>query len=181
MCEPVDNKFGLPAALQTDPADKRVAFFFNATGGAGTVNRGRASFFTANNSALPIYRTGEIMLIKAEALVRKATPDLTDTGSTQLRKPGGSSEKSSRPEHSAKREGSRSRQHYRAHCIGVADCAETARLGDKIRRPAMRGFSFAPFTVLFIFLMAGCVATPRRPPGGKAGKAGAGSPQGAHT
>ena len=76
VCEPVDNKFGLPAALQTDPADKRVAFFFNATGGAGTVNRGRASFFTANNSALPIYRTGEIMLIKAEALVRKATPDL---------------------------------------------------------------------------------------------------------
>lgn len=28
----------------------------------------------------------------------------------------------------------------------------------------MRGFSFATFTMLFIFLMAGCVVTPRRPP-----------------
>ena len=76
VCEPPDNQFGLPVALQTPVADKRIAFFFNATGGTGTVNRGRASFFTANTSALPIYRAGEIMLIKAEANVRKSTPDL---------------------------------------------------------------------------------------------------------
>jgi starch-binding outer membrane protein, SusD/RagB family len=79
VCEPGDNRFGLPVALQTDPSDKRIAFFFNAnfTGQLGSPNRGRASFFTANNSALPIYRPGEIMLIKAEALTRKSSPDLT--------------------------------------------------------------------------------------------------------
>jgi SusD family. len=73
VVEPIDNQFGLPVSLQTAPADKRIAFFINPTG--GTVNKGRASFFTANNSALPIYRPGEIMLIKAEAHMRKSTPD----------------------------------------------------------------------------------------------------------
>ena len=79
VCEPGDSQFGLPVALQTDPTDKRISFFFNAsfTGLTGSPNRGKASFFTANNSPLPIYRAGEITLIKAEALVRKASPDLT--------------------------------------------------------------------------------------------------------
>lgn len=71
--EPADANFSLPTALLTDPADKRIPFFFNSTSG---LNKGRASFFSANGTAVPIYRPGEIILIKAEAHVRKTTPDL---------------------------------------------------------------------------------------------------------
>lgn len=73
VTEPQDDKFGLPPELQPSAADKRVAFFINPTAGA---NKGRASFFTANSSTLPIYRIGEMYLIKAEALVRKSPADL---------------------------------------------------------------------------------------------------------
>jgi hypothetical protein len=75
VTEPQDDKFALPAALQTSPADKRTAFFINLTAGA---NKGRASFFTSNSSTLPIYRVGEMYLIKAEALVRKSAANLSD-------------------------------------------------------------------------------------------------------
>jgi hypothetical protein len=73
VTEPQDDKFGLPIPLQTPAADKRIAFFINPAAG---VNKARASFFTANSSTLPIYRVGEMYLIKAEALVRKSAPDL---------------------------------------------------------------------------------------------------------
>ncbi|MFN7330767.1 MAG: RagB/SusD family nutrient uptake outer membrane protein, partial [Bacteroidota bacterium] len=68
VTEPFDNKFSLPLALQTPAGDGRIAFFFSA---GGTVNLGRASFFTSNSSQLPLYRPGEITLIKAEAYARK--------------------------------------------------------------------------------------------------------------
>jgi hypothetical protein len=74
VTEPQDDKFALPAALQTSPADKRIAFFINSTG----LNKGRASFFTSNSSTLPIYRVGEMYLIKAEALVRKSATNISD-------------------------------------------------------------------------------------------------------
>lgn len=76
VTEPVNNLFSLPLALQTAATDRRLTFFYNAAGGTGTINRARASFFTANGSAVPIYRPGEVTLIKAEANVRKASPDL---------------------------------------------------------------------------------------------------------
>jgi hypothetical protein len=78
--EPFDTKFSLPLALQTDVADKRIAFFYNTIPvlpGSTRNNLARASFFTANNASVPIYRPGEIMLIKAEAYVRKTPQDLT--------------------------------------------------------------------------------------------------------
>jgi hypothetical protein len=68
VSEPLDNKFSLPLALQTPLSDGRIAFFYSA---GGSLNLGRASFFTANTSILPIYRGGEITLIKAEAFARK--------------------------------------------------------------------------------------------------------------
>jgi len=68
VTEPFDNNFSLPLALQTPAGDGRIAFFFSA---GGTVNLGRASFFTSNSSQLPLYRPGEITLIKAEAYARK--------------------------------------------------------------------------------------------------------------
>lgn len=77
VTEPVDATFALPTALQTDPTDARINFFHNASGGTGSINRARASFFQSNSSSVPIYRGGEISLIKAEAHVRKSTPDLT--------------------------------------------------------------------------------------------------------
>jgi hypothetical protein len=75
VTEPQDDKFGLPAELQTPETDKRIPFFINPTVGA---NKGKASFFTANSSTLPIYRIGEMHLIKAEALVRKSPANIPD-------------------------------------------------------------------------------------------------------
>jgi starch-binding outer membrane protein, SusD/RagB family len=82
VTEPQDDKFGLPIPLQTAAADKRIAFFINPTAGS---NKARASFFTANSSTVPIYRVGEMYLIKAEALVRKSPADL-DAAVTELNK-----------------------------------------------------------------------------------------------
>ncbi len=76
VTEPPDALFSLPAALQTPAGDRRIAFFYNPTGGTAAVNRARASFFTANTTAVPIYRPGEAALIRAEANIRKSSPDL---------------------------------------------------------------------------------------------------------
>jgi hypothetical protein len=68
VTEPINTSFGLPEDLKPDAADKRIASFFNTT--AGT-NLGRASFYNANNTGIPVYRPGEVILIKAEAQARK--------------------------------------------------------------------------------------------------------------
>lgn len=68
VVEPTNTNLGIPDALKPDAADKRLAFFLNTTAGA---NLGRASFYTGNGSAVPIYRPGEMILIKAEVLARK--------------------------------------------------------------------------------------------------------------
>lgn len=75
VTEPQDDKFGLPADLQTPAGDKRIPFYFNATAGS---NKARASFFTANASTVPIYRLGEMYLIKAEAYIRKTPESIPD-------------------------------------------------------------------------------------------------------
>lgn len=68
VVEPTNATMGLPDALKPDPADKRLAFFINTTAGA---NLGRASFYTSNSAPVPVYRPGEMILIKAEAFARK--------------------------------------------------------------------------------------------------------------
>lgn len=68
VCEPINAKptlLGLPDSVNVN--DKRIAFFINSTAG---LNLGRASFFTSNSAAVPIYRPGEMLLIKAEAMAR---------------------------------------------------------------------------------------------------------------
>jgi hypothetical protein len=65
----------LPANLQTSLNDKRIAFFFNPTAGA---NKARASFFTSNSSTVPIYRPGEMYLIKAEAILRQSAANTAE-------------------------------------------------------------------------------------------------------
>jgi hypothetical protein len=78
VAEPVTTtNFGLPAALQTPNNDKRINFFINSTVTTPATNKGKASFFTSFSSTVPIYRFGEMYLIKAEAMVRKSSPDLT--------------------------------------------------------------------------------------------------------
>ncbi len=80
VVEPTNTNLGLPDALKPDPADKRLAFFLNTTAGA---NLGRASFYTANNAPVPVYRPGEMILIKAECFARK---NQLDEAVTELNK-----------------------------------------------------------------------------------------------
>lgn len=62
------GNFGLPGGLTTPVADGRRAFYYNTTAGQ---NSARASFFTSNSSAIPVFLPGEMILIKAEAQARK--------------------------------------------------------------------------------------------------------------
>jgi hypothetical protein len=78
VTEPANNTFSLPPALQTPGADKRINFFINSAVTVPATNKGKASFFTAFSTTVPVYRPGEMYLIKAEALVRKSSPDLAN-------------------------------------------------------------------------------------------------------
>ena len=70
----IDNTtLGLPAALQPDPADKRLTFYTTTAYAAKILGFGAAS-----TTAWPIYLPGEITLIKAEAYARQSTPDLVN-------------------------------------------------------------------------------------------------------
>lgn len=72
VTEPTNATLGLPEALRPIAADKRLAFYLSNPAGvaSGGVNLGRASFFTANSAAIPVYLPGEIQLIRAEASAR---------------------------------------------------------------------------------------------------------------
>lgn len=72
VTEPLNATLGLPEALRPIAADKRLAFYLSNPSGvaAGGINLGRASFFTANNAAIPVYLPGEMLLIRAEASAR---------------------------------------------------------------------------------------------------------------
>lgn len=67
---PRDN-FGLPAGL-FDPADGRLAFYFQGTpvNNGPDVLRTIRGFAQANNSPIPVYLPDEMRLIKAEAILR---------------------------------------------------------------------------------------------------------------
>lgn len=64
---------GLPAGLQPDPADKRLAFY-TTNAYASKI----AGFGAAANTPFPIYLPGEMTLIKAEAYARMTPPDLAN-------------------------------------------------------------------------------------------------------
>jgi hypothetical protein len=72
---PSDLKMGLPAGLQPDAGDKRVPFYI-ATDTAAPIYRVKG-FGAAATTPWPVYLPGEIILIKAEAYARQATPNLT--------------------------------------------------------------------------------------------------------
>jgi starch-binding outer membrane protein, SusD/RagB family len=74
--------FGLPTAIFTVAAsDGRRAFYLgaastNSLGGGSFPLRILTGFFTTSTSDIPVYLVDEMKLIKAEAHIRKATPDL---------------------------------------------------------------------------------------------------------
>ncbi len=69
VCEPANNKMGLPSIIAPDTIDGRLLFFFKALTFTNA-NDGKG-FFSANDTKIPIYQPGEITLIKAEALARQ--------------------------------------------------------------------------------------------------------------
>jgi len=70
----VDNTtLGLPAGLQPDPADKRLPFY-TTTAYASKI----LGFGAASTTPWPVYLPGEMILIKAEAYARQASPDLVN-------------------------------------------------------------------------------------------------------
>lgn len=73
--QPIDSTLGLPVGLQPDLMDKRIPFYtvINPT----IIPRYRFNgFWNATTTAIPVYLTDEINLIKAECYVRQAAPDL---------------------------------------------------------------------------------------------------------
>ena len=77
VVQPKDSTFGLPPSLAPSLTDGRVPFYtsINAT----TAPRFRINGFgAAATTAIPVYLPGEMILIKAEAYARAATPDLVN-------------------------------------------------------------------------------------------------------
>jgi len=70
----VDNTtLGLPAGLQPDAGDKRLTFY-TTTAYASKI----LGFGAASTTPWPVYLPGEMILIKAEAYARQASPDLVN-------------------------------------------------------------------------------------------------------
>ena len=76
---------GLPAGLQPDPADKRLAFYTTTT-----YNSKILGFAAAATTAWPIYLPGEMTLIIAEAYARQNDlPNaLTELNNVVTKQPG---------------------------------------------------------------------------------------------
>lgn len=68
--QPIDLTLGLPAGLQPDPNDQRLAFYFEDLMPANNDFRA-AGFFNDASGAVPVYVPGEMLLIRAEAYARK--------------------------------------------------------------------------------------------------------------
>jgi hypothetical protein len=67
----IDSTMGLPAGLRPDENDKRVDFYMIDTFRTTTPRFRIKGFFLTNTSPIPVYTTGELLLIKAEAYARK--------------------------------------------------------------------------------------------------------------
>ncbi len=68
--QPVNLTLGLPAELQPDVADQRLAFYF-ADVNAPNQDYRAGGFLDENADGIPIYLPGEMLLIKAEAYARQ--------------------------------------------------------------------------------------------------------------
>jgi hypothetical protein len=68
--QPRNGALGLPVSLAPDPADKRLPFYLASLTPNPVTDFRAKGFFSANESLIPVYLPGEIMLIKAEAYAR---------------------------------------------------------------------------------------------------------------
>jgi hypothetical protein len=73
--QPIDSTLGLPASLAASLTDARVPFYTQLITSATPRYRMRG-FFTATTQAIPIYLNDEMVLIRAECLLRQSSPDL---------------------------------------------------------------------------------------------------------
>ena len=76
--KPRDN-FGLPAQFVFDPTDGRLSFYLiplNETNQNGLPIENLAGFFDNLTKSIPVYIPDEMLLIIAEANLRKASPDM---------------------------------------------------------------------------------------------------------
>ena len=77
-CKPADN-FGLPASFEIDAADARTDFFLSPLDTAnenGFEYEELTGFYQSATDLIPVYQPGEMLLIIAEANIRKGSPDL---------------------------------------------------------------------------------------------------------
>lgn len=74
--QPLNANLGLTGTNTPDPMDKRLIFYTATSTILPVVRIG--GFGLTSTTAFPIYLPGEITLIKAEALARQTTPDLTN-------------------------------------------------------------------------------------------------------
>jgi len=72
--QPTDANLGLTGTFVPDAADKRIPFYTLMAGSPATIRMG--GFAATTTTAIPIFLPGEMILIKAEAYARQATPDL---------------------------------------------------------------------------------------------------------
>ncbi|MDI9363618.1 MAG: RagB/SusD family nutrient uptake outer membrane protein [Flavobacterium sp.] len=77
LYQPIDSTFGLPVGLRPALTDQRVSFYTTIN---ATINpRFRLNgFWIANTTAIPVYLPDEMKLIRAECLLRQATPDVAN-------------------------------------------------------------------------------------------------------
>lgn len=77
LYQPKDSTLGLPPAIAPSLADMRIPFY--TTINATILPRTRLNgFWSTATTAIPIYLPGEMILIKAEAYARQASPDLAN-------------------------------------------------------------------------------------------------------
>lgn len=65
---PTNTALGLTGALAPSADDKRIAFYTQTANPRANLGTG---FYTANNTPIPVYLPGEMLLIQAEASARK--------------------------------------------------------------------------------------------------------------
>jgi len=77
VVQPKDSTFGLPPSLAPSLTDGRIPFYTSINAAIGPRYRING-FGAAATTAIPVYLPGEMILIKAEAYARAATPDLVN-------------------------------------------------------------------------------------------------------
>lgn len=73
---PIDSTMGLPSVLAPDLNDKRIPFYISTN--ASNPRFRVSGFAAASTTPFPVYLPGEMILIKAEAYARMATPDIVN-------------------------------------------------------------------------------------------------------